>query len=494
MSVMESMRSGTDSTFMQVVLAVVVISFIGWGARGRDDASEVKATVNGEAITTLEFNKALRNEEARQRSQSKEGLSDDERSAMSATVLQNLIRRKALLQEARELGIEVSDAEIANMLLDDPAFRAFRDKDGNFNEEYYENLLKSQRMSRTAFEESLREDLILQKLGEMLTLGATVSEAAVRKAFVEENTKVDLEVVRIRPSAFLNSIEPTAEEIETWAKDNEAAVKARYEKDFERLYNQKEQVRLSIIKLQLKDDGLGIADLKPKLDQIHAQLTGGADFAETARRWSEDASANGGGGLPLQPVADVEKETADLIKDLAPGQLSPVIIGTRDLRIVRLEERVPAKVITLDEVRSDIAKGLLRDQEAPKKAREFAETVLLAKWRETGTAPAEDLEAHSLRVTNTGPIAVGGAGSGLLRPPADLLTAARDAEPGSVLPAVYADGDVLWVGKLVTRTEADQAEFDKDKDRYWEMALQKRRSALFETWRSEIVANATVTQ
>lgn len=494
MSLMESMRSGTDSTFMQLVLAVVVISFIGWGARNRNSMGDVKATVNGETITQADFGKALRNEEARRRDRSKEPLTDDQRAEMAETVLQELVRREALLQKAQELGIEVSDAEIANMLLDDPSFRSFRDKDGNFNEEYYENLLRSNRMSRSAFEETLREDLTLQKLAELLTLGASVTEASVRTAFVDENTKVELEVVRIRPTAFVNSIEPTEAELTTWAQENEAAVKARYEKDFERLYNQKEKARLSVIRLALKDDGLGVADLKPKMDQLRAQLEGGADFSELARRWSEDPSANGGGGLPVQPVAELDKETSDAIRDLQAGQLSAVILGSRDLKIVRLEERVAAKVITIDEVRNEIAKGLLRDQEAPKKAREFAETVLLAKWRETGTAPSEDLEAHGLRVTPTGAIAVGGGGTGLLRPPAELLEAARTADAGSVLPTVYEDGDVLWVGKLITRTDADQAEFDKDKDRYREMALEKRRGELFEAWRSAIVAEAVIVQ
>ncbi|HMV67511.1 MAG TPA: SurA N-terminal domain-containing protein [Myxococcota bacterium] len=494
MSLMESMRSGTDSTFMQLMLAVVVISFIGWGAGRRDNLGDVKAMVNGEPITMAEFGKALRSEEARRRERSKEALTEDQRAEMSESVLQDLVRRKAMLQEAARLGIEVSDAEIANLLLDDPSFRAFRDKDGNFNEEYYENILRSNRMSRAAFEEGLREDLTLQKLADLLTLSAAVPEASVRSAFIDENTKVELEVVRIRPNAFLASIEPSDEEVSTWAQENDAAVRARYEKDFERLYNQKEQVRLSVIRLALKDDGLGVADLKPRLDQIRAELDGGGDFATLARRWSEDPSAANGGSLQAQVVTDLDKETADAVRDLAAGQLAPLVIGSRDLKIVRLDERVPAKVVTLEEVRGEIAKGLLRDQQAPKKAREFAETVLLPKWQESGTAPEAELEPYKLRVTPTGAIAVGGASGGLLRPPADLLAAARTAEPGAVLPTVYEDGDVLWVAKLVSRTEADQAEFDEGKERYQEMALEKRRSELLDAWRSAIVAKAVITQ
>ena len=73
MSVLESMRSGTDSTFMQVVLAAVVVSFVFWYATPQGNTGAVIVTVNGDEIMDTDFYRQVRQQE-----QAQEGHPEDQ--------------------------------------------------------------------------------------------------------------------------------------------------------------------------------------------------------------------------------------------------------------------------------------------------------------------------------------------------------------------------------------------------------------------------------
>src|SRR5688572_17203432 len=108
MGLLEKMRSSSDSTFIQVVMALIILSFIGFYGQPNGDRSGVIATVNGTRILDTEYHRALR-EELRMVQRT---LSDAEQKQLGEQVRQQLIERQVLLQEARRLGLEVSDSEV----------------------------------------------------------------------------------------------------------------------------------------------------------------------------------------------------------------------------------------------------------------------------------------------------------------------------------------------------------------------------------------------
>src|SRR5690606_38271032 len=116
------------------------------------------------------------------------------------------------------LGLQVSDAEIAEQLLQ---FPFLLDPNGRFDLRAYQNFLRQQGLTRGAFEERIREDLLIRKLNTLMILGVSVSEPMVERRYVEENTKVDLQYVRILPSRFAAAYEPTSEEVASWLAEHE---------------------------------------------------------------------------------------------------------------------------------------------------------------------------------------------------------------------------------------------------------------------------------
>lgn len=493
MSLMESMRSGTDSTFAQVVLILVIFTFIFWGVRNDGDTQQSVATVNGEVISSTEFSEVLRLRERELEAKTNGPVPEDARARLREEVRQDLIRQHVVLQEARRLGLEVSDAEVANALLD---VKGFQDKDGNFDMTSYETFLRGRGKTRGNFEEELREQLLHSKLATLLSVGVSVPESVIKSRFLEQNTRVNLEYVRVRPTAFASTFAPTAEETDAWVKENGSLIEARYQQDFEAVYNQKEKVKVSLIRLAIKDDGLAAADLKPRLDKVKAELAGGADFATLAQTWSEDPSAAKGGDAGEIPVAQLDPAVASALAALEVGGLSEVIVGVRDLRLYRLDARIPARVVPLDEAKVELGPKLMKEVEGPKRAATFVEQTLLPQWVSAGTPPADALSAQGLSVTTTGLIAAGGSQMpSLFQPPAEMLTAARAAQPGTVLSKSFAGPDgTLWVGKLIEREDADLAKYEGEKEIVREQALIEARGDFFEAWVADVTARATISQ
>ncbi|MEZ4236094.1 MAG: SurA N-terminal domain-containing protein [Myxococcota bacterium] len=487
MSLLERMRSGSDSTFMQVIMAMIIVAFVGVYAQTQGDRSGVVATVNGVKIMDTELSRAYRNALYSAEQRSNRTLSDVEQKQLSEQVRQDLIEQEVLLQEAHRLGLEVSYGDVARELMNLP----FRDKQGDFDEKAYQSYLKRQQLTRSDYETKLHDALLRSKLQELVYIGASMSEPAMREAYVESETRVDLKVVRIRPTSFEPEVQITPEERQAWLAENESLVQETYEQDKDRLYDHPEQVRLRMIRLVVRSDKPGLPELRAELEQVRQQIDAGADMAELAKRWSEDPSAIDGGDLGLRPVAQLSAEDTNAIKSVPAGGLTKVVVTNRDARLIRIEERVEPKIDTLDEVRDSIADRLIRAERLPVMAATFAEEQLLPKWKESGEVPQDLLDAHGLTVADTGPIPTTASGNPFA-PPQRLLDAARTAEVGSVVDEVFEDNGVYYVAQLVERTEPDLTKLDEGAREIEEQMLLKRRNAFYTAWVGDLKSRATI--
>jgi peptidyl-prolyl cis-trans isomerase D len=468
-------------------MGLLIVAFVSLYIRPAGDRSNVVAEVNGEKILDTTYSRRYREVARMYEAQAKRTLSDAEQREIGELVKQDLIDGTVLLQEARRLGVEVSDSEVARELLQ---LEFLRGPDGKFNIELYDKYLKRASTNRADFEEELRDKLVRAKVQQLVYMGASLSEPAIREAFVDSQTRVDLNVVRIRATSFEDDVQITDEERTKWLAENDAAVKEAYDRDFERLYNHPEQVRLRVIQLQILPDGPQLADLVPRLNALREQVAGGSDMGELAKRWSEDPSAKNGGDLGLRDVALLSEEMANASTDLKAGETSRVLTGTSHAMFLRVEERVPAKVDPIESVRDAIAEQLIRAERVPALAAAFAEDQLLAKWREAGALPQDLLDAQGLTARSTGPVPT--QSTGPMSPPQAMLEAARTAPVGSVLPEVYEEGGVLFVAQLTARTEPDLSNFEADKEEIREQMLSQRRNEFFESWLATLKSKATI--
>lgn len=115
---------------------------------------------------------------------------------------------------------------------------------------------------------------------------------------------------------------------------------------------------------------------KQRIDSIYNALLGGADFADMARKVSQDpGTASKGGKLPQLGPGQLVKEFEDVAYSLQPGEMSKPFLSPFGYHIVKMIER--SQLPSYDSLRTDIMRFIeargVREHIANKKLKEMAE-------------------------------------------------------------------------------------------------------------------------
>lgn len=93
---------------------------------------------------------------------------------------------------------------------------------------------------------------------------------------------------------------------------------------------------------------------REKMEAILEELHAGEDFAELARKRSEDSSAARGGDLGAFPRGTMVKSFEDAAFALEAGAVSDPVETPFGYHIIKVEERIPGTVVTEEEAREQI--------------------------------------------------------------------------------------------------------------------------------------------
>jgi len=141
-------------------------------------------------------------------------------------------------------------------------------------------------------------------------------------------------------------------------------------------YKLEDQVRMRMIML---NKGALAAQTQKRAQEIVSLLNGGASFAELARVYSEDSMRAQGGEREWQNVSAVNSTLQASLKELKPGQHSGVIDTADSCYVILLEERRPAQIKPLSEVRDEIEKTL-KVAEQSRRHKEWIERLKKKYW------------------------------------------------------------------------------------------------------------------
>ena len=395
MTMLDRMRRHRN--WLKWSLAIVVVSFVllyipsflndsTQGAAG----NAVVASVEGRDITAAQFRRVY-NQQMQAYRQSYGANVDDrllKQLGIDQRIVQQMIQEEASLAEAKRLGIKASDAEVRERILSLPAFQ----ENGQFiGDQRYRALLKMQTppMRPDEFEDQVRRSIVSEKLQAALTQWITVAEPDVEKEFKRRNERVKVQVVNLPADKFREGLVASDAEVGKYFDDHKEQFripekrKVRYltvdqealrlkatvtGQQIERYYNeniqqyqQPEQVRASHI--LLKTEGKDDAAVKKQAEALLAQLKGGADFAELAKKNSEDTgSAVKGGDLDFFGRGQMVKEFDEKAFSMQPGQMSDLVKTQFGYHIIKVTDKRAAATKTLPEVRTQIEDQLKYEQ------------------------------------------------------------------------------------------------------------------------------------
>jgi peptidyl-prolyl cis-trans isomerase D len=359
--------------------------------------SDQIAQVNGRGVSVMEFRVAYQRQVAAYRQAYGANVSEQllRQLGFEQQVLQQLVNEQAMVAEADRLGMTVTDDEVRQRILAMPEFQL----NGQFiGEAQYQAMLNTARppMTPGEFEAGLRRQLLVEKLRAVVTDWLAVTDAEADAEFTRRNEKVKVQLVHVPSSAFLGEATATDAEVAAYFESHKQDYrvgerrKVRYvlvdvealrqgivvpSREVERYYNDNielfstpEQVRASHI--LFKTEGKDEAAVRAAAEKVLAEAKAGADFAELAKKHSEDESnAKLGGDLDYFTRGRMVPEFEEAAFTAQPGLIPDLVKTGFGFHIIKVADKKAGTTRTFDEVKAQI-----REQLVGERAQRLADT------------------------------------------------------------------------------------------------------------------------
>jgi len=181
-------------TIWIATIAFIGAGFVGWGSYDFGAKAGNVARVGSIDIKQSKLNMAYSNLYNRY-NEMFQGQFDEAKAKEMGLVQQafaTLATQAKLLNYAKDIGIIVSDEEVAHAL---ESIKAFQDKSGKFDRNAYNMYLKSQRLIAKTFEDTLRDELTINKLLGLMNLPALPLEEESIGAAINVSDKIAYKVL-----------------------------------------------------------------------------------------------------------------------------------------------------------------------------------------------------------------------------------------------------------------------------------------------------------
>src|SRR5205085_2401897 len=273
------------------------------------------------------------------------------------------------------------------------------------------------------FEHLVGNGILERKLEKLIASSATVTDAEVRQQFEKENTKVKFDYAVIKKDDILKSLHPAEAELKAFYDRNKQTYvnsipekrQIKYvvldnskmlaqtqvtQQDLASYYDQHrdeyrvpEQVNVRHILFKTpapgpdgKVDQKAVDAARAKAEDALKQVKAGGNFADLAKKYSEDTSAKEGGALGWigrgKTVAEFEKAAFALPK----GGTSDLVKSSFGFHIIHVDDKQEAHLKTLDEVKDQIEPII--KQEKASRAVESQANAFVTQARTEGLAKA----------------------------------------------------------------------------------------------------------
>jgi len=383
---LQSMRSGAQSTPVKILLILIVISFAGFGVESVlfGSSGTSVADVNGEEITPQQLQIAIENQKRQMMQIFGDNLDpamlEDDR--LRGSALEGLIERQLLLQSADAQGLVASSRAIGQIVASVEAFQV----DGQFDADRYKVVLANAGLSPERFQREQAQQIKLSDLQQSVlasdfttalevaaTADVSSEERDVRYLLLDAEAVFADVVVSEDAVAeyygdhlddFVSEEQVVAQYIELQLEDFFAPVdEALVREQFEAVkgeYEVKDQTRVAHI-LLIQGDDESIEEYTQRIDDVAARLAAGTAFGDVAANASDDiGSADLGGELGFTDGTVFPDAMEEAIAELEVGQISAPVKTDAGTHFIRVEERVAGEAPDFESLRAELADSIQR--------------------------------------------------------------------------------------------------------------------------------------
>ena len=390
---LDIIREKAQTWVIKIIFGIIILVFVFWGMGSFTSQNpDIVMRVNGKLITRQayaeEFKRYAQAAKARMPNLPDEYFESEEQ---RLRVLGIMVDKLLLTQAAENLGLSANVAEVQKEISSMPAFM---DQNQQFSLAQYNQVLSSNQISKSDFEKGLMESILLGKLQSYIMSAASASEqeALANFRFMEEKRKINylifptadyMDQVEISDESIANYYEQhkvdftvprkinveilriTPQTLASRYEVSEQAVAEYYAANKQR-FMEEPRAKLSQILFALDRTASAdeVAKIAEKAEKIHAQAVAGENFAELAKRNSNDPSAANGGDLGWIAAGDLFAVFAEAIAPLKVGEVSKPFSSPMGIHILRLDARQDARQKELKEVKEQVHLLMASEQAA----------------------------------------------------------------------------------------------------------------------------------
>ena len=311
---------------------------------------------------------------------------------------QQMVQQQIMLAEADKLGIRATNADVIQFLHNGPTGQVLFPNGVFIGDDQYARLI-SERLNTTVteFENDVKRDIVIKRLQALITAGVAVGDQEVRDKYRKDNIKIKFDYAVISVDDLRKQINPSDSDIEAFFKKNVARYASavpeerkityfaftpnqlpggvpqpsqqeiqQYFAAHQSEYSIPEQAksRHILIKVDAGADAKTDAAAKAKAEGLLKQIQGGANFADVAKKNSDDpGSKDSGGELGFAQRGHMVPEFDSAIFTQKIGD-TKIVKSQFGYHIVQVEERQQAHAQQLNELLPTIQATLIRQKAA----------------------------------------------------------------------------------------------------------------------------------
>ena len=365
---LEKFRSYAQTKAAQIILALILIPFALFGIdsylnQAGNNLSIAK--VNGYKIALPEYNRAIENVRNRIMSEGKKvdpAMFDS--FEFKESVIDGLITKQLLNNDIKKSQFRITDQQLSQYIIGMPEFQ----KDGKFSQEVYDKVLQNNQLTPKKFEESIRNDLLIQQVRDGLqklifippnnlaeTLKATSQQREIGiaefktkeymtkaniaekdiQAFYDQNKSKFLAPEQVKAEFVVFSLANILPTINV----TEDEIKSFYQANADKYQNQQQREASHILIAASKNTPPAEkAKAKAKAEDILNQIRKNPkQFEELAKKYSQDPeSAKKGGDLGSFGRGMMVKPFDDAVFSMKVNEISNIVESDFGYHIIKL--------------------------------------------------------------------------------------------------------------------------------------------------------------
>lgn len=441
------------SWILWVVIAVfILLVFVDFGRSNRSKSPlGAAASVGDHQVTWADFQRRYQYMENQYRSLYGDRFNADvaKQLQLPRQAIEQLLNDRVLLEEARDMGLTVTDGEVRKVILGIPGMT---DKDGKFiGEEQYQRFVQANNYSGPgALEAAVRQDLLRQKLVDVLVQTAHVAPAEVEKAYRDESVRASVSYIQLPRTELASDVQVSQDDLQSFYEQHhseyqlpeqrvadyllvdKALLRAQLEISDDDLrayydahqdeFTREEQVRARHILLRT-GGGRTVDQATQEIEKIKARIEGGEDFAAIAREVSEDpGTKDKGGDLGYFGRGRMTPEFEKAAFAGKTGEIVGPVTTSYGVHLIQIEDHREGGAIPFEDAKAAVRSRVAAER-VDKEATELANTLRtkLAEGDAEGDI-AERMKAladdnPAVRFVTSQPFGQNGLVSGLGRAP-----------------------------------------------------------------------------